>query len=169
MLIKLKDIPEEGLHLRYKENPEQLSVSGYVKKDVEIDAHIIKNADAISIDGSIEAELTMECSRCLKAFTFAINPHFSVNYIPALEGSDEDELELNKADMEIGFYKGDSFEIDDLIKEQIVLSIPMKPLCNLSCKGICPVCGQNLNIKECNCGQGNINPQFAVLKNLLKK
>ncbi len=169
MLIKLKDIPEEGLHLKYKENPEQLSVSGYVNKDIEIDAHIIKNADDIFINGSIEAELTMECSRCLKVFTVTINPNFSVNYMPALEGFDEEELELNKADMEIGFYKGGTFELDDLIKEQIVLSVPMQPLCSLSCKGICPVCGQNLNVKGCNCGQENIKPQFAVLKNLLKK
>lgn len=169
MLIKLKDIPEEGLHLRYKEKPELLSVSEYVKKDVEVDAHIIKNADAIFIDGSIEAELTMECSRCLKFFTNTINPNFSVNYLPVLKGSDEEELELNKANMEIGFYKGDAFELDDLIKEQIILSIPMQPLCITSCKGICQVCGQNLNIKECNCEQENINPKFAALKNLLKK
>ncbi len=169
MLIKLKDIPEEGLHLRYKESPELLSVSGYVNKDVEIYAHISKDADVVFINGSIEAELTMECSRCLKFFTNTINPNFSVNYMPVPEGSDEDELELNKADMEIGFYKGDTFELDDLIKEQIVLSVPMQPLCSLSCKGICQVCGQNLNIKKCNCGQENIKPQFAALKNLLKK
>ncbi len=169
MLVKLKDIPEEGLHLRYKENPEQFSVSEYVNKDIEIDTHIIKSADALFINGSIEAELRMECSRCLKVFTVTINPNFSVNYMPLPKGSDEDELELGKGDMEIGFYKGDTFDIDDLIKEQIVLSIPMQPLCSLSCKGICPVCGQNLNIKECNCGQENINPQFAALKNLLKK
>ncbi len=169
MLVKLKDIPEEGLHLRYKEIPEQLSVSGYVNKDVEIDAHIVKNADAIFIDGSIEAELKMECSRCLKEFSVTINPQFSVNYLPVLEGSNEEEFELNKADMEIGFYKGDTFKLDDLIKEQIVLSIPLQPLCSLSCKGICPVCGQNLNIKGCNCEQENIKPQFAALKNLLKK
>lgn len=172
MVIDLRNIPEEGLDLSYKEAIERLSLDeeGYpFSTDVAVNTHIKKEVDTVFISGSLEAELKIGCSRCLKKFTFRINPHFAVDYIPSPQHKEEGELELTGSEMEVGFYKGDALELDELVKEQIILSIPMQPLCSPSCKGICPVCGQNLNIKECGCGKDSISPHFAVLKNFLKK
>lgn len=169
MLIRLNDIPDEGLDLHYKESPERLSLKDYIAEEIVVDAHIVKDAEAISVAGDIKAILMLECSRCLKRFTITINPHFAVDYVPIPEYTEDAEVELKGADMEVGFYRGDTLELDELINEQIVLSIPMKSLCSQSCKGICPVCAQDMNIKECGCREKKINPQFEVLKKLLKK
>ena len=60
------------------------------------------------------------------------------------------EIELQEKDTEIAFYSGDFIEVSDIIREQILLGLPMKPMCREDCKGLCPYCGKNRNLEACN-------------------
>ena len=64
--------------------------------------------------------------------------------------------------------KGDGIELNDVLREYILLALPMQRVCSESCKGICPVCGQNRNLKECGCQLRAGDDRWAALKNLSK-
>ncbi len=77
--------------------------------------------------------------------------------------------ELKGDEMDTGFYTGSEINLHDILKEQILLNIHMKPLCDENCKGICPKCGKDLNTESCFCEEKDIDPRLEVLKSLLEK
>jgi len=85
----------------------------------------------------------------------------------ASEGAWEGEgIRTKSDDLDISFYKGDRIDLTELIKEQILLYLPMQPLCSTDCKGLCPKCRKSLKDGPCNCEVKEIDPRFEVLKKL---
>jgi len=166
MKIVIPDIPEEGL---VAELEEKISIEGFsVSSPVKAQLTVNKIANEVMVTGSLSVQLEMECSRCLKGVRQAQELPVCVVYHPAEEiGSDKHGLHDDEMDM--GFYTGEELDLEELIREQILLSLQMKPLCNEDCKGICPKCGIDLNNGTCTCVQKEIDPRLEVLKKLLDK
>jgi uncharacterized protein len=166
MKIVIADIPEEGLiaDIDEKIRPEGIDVTSPVRAGFSIN----KIGTEVIVSGKISAELEFECSRCLKSFRNDIGLDVNVVYHPAAEPGHEKHA-LHDDEMDMGFYQGDEIDLNDLIKEQILLNTEMKPLCSESCRGICPRCGADLNTGSCDCVQKEIDPRLAVLKKLLDK
>ncbi|MDD5723771.1 MAG: DUF177 domain-containing protein [Syntrophales bacterium] len=136
----------------------------------KVDVHclvekVLKN---VSIKGRIGAEGGLECCRCLERFDFSVDIDFKYVLIPD-EELDENELELTHEDMEYDHYKGDVIDLGQLVAEQIILEVPIKPLCNDSCGGLCPACGINLNREKCDHKAQQESSPFAALKNFKMK
>ncbi|MDO9514837.1 MAG: DUF177 domain-containing protein, partial [Syntrophales bacterium] len=167
--------PEEGLSLQFSKSGEwfQRSLSmgddcGLHVQKIGVQCLVEKVLKNVSIEGRIEAEGGLECCRCLERFDFPVEIEFKYVLTPA-EGLEEDELELTYEDLEYGRYNGDVIDLGQLVVEQIILQVPIKPLCNDSCGGLCSTCGINLNIQKCNHNtQQEISP-FAALKNFKVK
>jgi uncharacterized protein len=167
MKIVIADIPDEGLVLDFEEQfgaEEEMSFVSPAKARLEL----TKVHGEIIITGSVNVELELECSRCLKKFRRAINEPVHVVYHP-LDEIGADRHELKEDEMDMGFYRGEELDLKELVREQIVLSIQMKPLCDENCRGICAQCGTDLNTGTCNCGTGRIDSRLEVLKKLLDK
>jgi len=166
MKIVIPDIPEEGLIVELEE---KISLEGFsVSSPVKAQLAVSKTANEVMVTGSLSVELAMECSRCLKDVQQAQDLPVNVVYHPAEEiGSEKHGLRDDEMDM--GFYTGEELDLQELITEQILLSVQMKPLCNEDCKGICPKCGIDLNTGTCTCVQKEIDPRLEVLKKLLQK
>ena len=166
MKIVIPDIPEEGIIVELEE---KISIEGFsVTSPVKAELEVNKTVNEVMVTGSLYVELEMECSRCLKGLRQAQDIPISVVYHPAEEiGSEKHGLHDDEMDM--GFYTGEELDLLELIQEQILLSVQMKPLCNEDCKGICPRCGIDLNIGTCTCVQKEIDPRLEVLKKLLNK
>jgi uncharacterized protein len=79
---------------------------------------------------------------------------------------DEEDLELLDEEMEVDFIKGETIDLDDVIREQIYLSVPMKCVCKTTCRGLCPQCGANLNVAPCSCKSESGHPAFSKLEKL---
>ncbi|RME68679.1 MAG: DUF177 domain-containing protein, partial [Nitrospirae bacterium] len=79
----------------------------------------------------------------------------------------EEAHEIHQDEAELGFYKNDELDITSIVQEQILLNLPMKPLCMPECKGLCPRCGMNLNTGTCDCPRTEIDPRWSALKKLL--
>ncbi len=129
-----------------------------------------KKPKKIFLKGDIDCKIQLNCDRCLEEFSFKIKDDFSyVLFLTKIEvSSKHKEFKLKKDDMEIDFLEDNILPLKDIIMGQIYLNIPIKKLCSYECKGLCPVCGTNLNLTKCNCeNQFNENP-FAKLKELLK-
>lgn len=166
MKIVIPDIPEEGLVVALEE---KISIEGFsVSSPVKAELTVNRTAGEVMVTGSLSAELEMECSRCLKAVRQYQELPVSVVYHPA-EEIGPDRHGLHDDEMDMGFYTGEELDIEELIREQIVLSAQMKPLCSEDCRGICPKCGIDLNTADCGCVHKEIDPRLEVLKKLLDK
>jgi len=118
-----------------------------IKNPFHLDADIFNTKDSFLIRGSMKGEFILECSRCLEKY----NSELSL----------EIEEEVLKEEME----DADELHIADIIRDNILLSLPIKTLCSPDCKGLCPHCGQNLNRGECDCEVEQVDPRLAKLKN----
>lgn len=165
MKLPLSDIPDEGFDFEFREILESnlFKLLSPVRALLRID----RCGSEVFIKGTLLFELELQCSRCLKVFAADSSVGLNAVYHPIEELRGEEKHELIKDEMDLDFYKNDELDIDELLKEQIILSIPMQPLCSETCRGICPECGADLSIDVCQCKHKEIDQRFAVLKTLL--
>ncbi|MFH0932878.1 MAG: DUF177 domain-containing protein [Nitrospirota bacterium] len=164
MKVIISEIPDEGLDLDLQETVKfEDSLS-----PVQAHLRVTKVGTEVVVSGKIEAEVELQCSRCLKDFRIMLTIPLEAIYHPTehLKGEDKHELKVDELDM--GFYSKDDLDLLDLTKEQVMLNLPMKPLCNELCKGICLQCGADLNVGTCSCSTKEIDPRLEALKKLLK-
>ena len=119
----------------------------------------------IRVSGHVAVCMEADCDRCLEPAPVAIDADFSLFYRPVSEGY-SDEKEIDSGEAEMGFYEGDGVQLNDVLREFVLLSLPMQRVCKEDCKGICPTCGQNRNLKECACARAQTDERWAALKSL---
>jgi len=170
--INVVTIPEEGRSFAFSGDakwfqesfPESSDVDFSLQK-VDVTFQITKASSTVFIKGSLSAIIGIVCSRCLEDVNLTVGGDFAYTLVP-LTPETREELELRAEDLEVSSYKGDFIDLAPIIYEQIILQIPIKPLCSQDCKGLCPHCGANLNVASCNCETDIIDDRLAVLKNL---
>lgn len=120
----------------------------------------------IRVQGNLRVETETVCDRCLDPIQFPIESKFDLLYIPARDASAGGEAEIDEAGVDVGFYEGNGLELDEVLREVVLLALPMQIVCSEDCKGICPVCGQNRNQRECHCQTKAVDDRWNSLKNL---
>ena len=108
----------------------------------------------IHIRGHLSTTLEAACDRCLSRVELPVDSHFDLLYQPMQTIAKEEVVEIPKDEMEVGFFQGDGIELAEVATEQVILSVPMKVVCRSECRGLCPGCGANLNLTQCNCSAG---------------
>jgi len=104
------------------------------------------------VDGTSRFTADFNCSRCLEPYPFANSSAFHLRFRPRLEVAQEnEEVEIASQDLDVEFYTERAISLRDLAAEQVQLAIPMKPLCDENCLGLCPDCGANRNREGCRC------------------
>jgi uncharacterized protein len=136
---------------------------------VELAFDIFKDKDQFRLVGAVKTILELPCSRCLESFTTPIDAPFDLRYQPHAKVAAEAEREVEEDDLTTAFYENDEIDLGQLMHEQFYLALPMKPLCQSDCKGLCPTCGTNLNRTTCDCQPHWDDPRLAVLKALKKE
>jgi uncharacterized protein len=127
------------------------------------------SVDDIRLVGKLEGRISLCCARCLETVEMPLSRSFDLLYRPLESERGADEVAIHEADTEIGFYSGDGMELEDSLREQVLLTVPIKPLCRPDCKGLCPVCGVNRNLQACSCQSGPSDVRWAALGDLKKK
>jgi uncharacterized protein len=120
----------------------------------------------IRLQGSLQVAAAAPCDRCLEPVSLPIQTSFDLVYVPASEASKGGEEEIDDAAVEVGFYEGNGVQLNDVLREVVLLALPMQLVCNESCKGICPVCGQNRNQRECACRTAAADDRWSKLKDV---
>lgn len=171
MKIKAGNIPEGGLNLEFSKDGSWFDKVLPEKERIDFSLHRVdiclsakKVGETVSLEVKIETAVDLECCRCLGGFTFPVKTEFKYTLIPIKEIFEE-ELELTSEDLLTGYYENDVIELDQVVFEQILLQLPLKPICNDLCKGICPHCGVNLSEENCKCHMRAVDFRFAVLEN----
>lgn len=158
--VRVSRVPPEGLDLALPMT--DLQVSAY--KDTEADAQASKLAvslrlhavgeDSIVVSGRLTGTLVVPCDRCAEASTLVIDAPVNATFVPAREltaDDDDDELELQQGDLDNYGYHGDEVDLEEMLREQLVVALPMTHLCKPACKGLCVTCGANWNEAPCAC------------------
>jgi uncharacterized protein len=120
----------------------------------------------VFVNGHVDARAEVECDRCLKPVELPVNADFELEYITGSEYESSAVAELTEAEMSVAVFDGEALDVDEIVKEQILLAVPTRMLCREDCKGICPQCGTDRNMGECNCETKEIDPRWAALKDL---
>jgi len=119
-------------------------------------------------DGSVEFTADFECSRCLEPYPFAATSPFHIRFRPRPEVTEEnEEVEITAAEeLDVEFYSARTLPLRDLAVEQVQLTVPMKPLCNDNCLGLCAGCGANRNRETCKCETSPVDDRWGALADL---
>lgn len=136
---------------------------------VQGEAELLDNTiGEIRLRGDLDVRMEAECDRCLETASFPVETSFDLFYRPAAKPGNGHhvEAELDEDDSEVGFYEGSGLELRDVVRENVLLALPMQKVCAETCKGICPVCGKNRNQEDCHCEVKAADDRWAALKNL---
>jgi uncharacterized protein len=161
---------EEHLDRTFEASAFDTPGEGYrVAAPVHLLLDIHKERDAFKVTGRVETQLELECGRCLEPFEIPVRSTFELNYVPQSDNTGEGEQQIDDDDLTTAYYRDNTLDLGELMREQFQLALPMKPLCAELCKGLCPECGTNLNKTTCGCTPKWEDPRLAALKGLLDK
>lgn len=144
----------------------RLASAGNVKGVAEL---VNVTLSEIRVRGHLQVTVGVDCDRCLAEYLVPIDSDFDLLYMPNRFMPTDPDLEVSGDDLNIGFYEGEGIELSDVLREHILLSLPMRRLCKEDCKGLCPMCGQDLNERTCDCKPETFDERWAPLKELRLK
>ncbi len=186
MVVKIEEILEEGLVLDEAIPLELLDAALTEGRDTgfralspaQLEAKLQRVSGGVLLEGRFEASVVAPCKRCVIEVRLKLPVAFTLNLVPeelleasAVEGEEDDEaneragsFDLADADQEP--FDGKTIDLDPIVREQVLLALPISVVCHEDCKGLCTLCGQNLNERECGCERKVIDPRFAKLKEI---
>jgi uncharacterized protein len=168
--ITVSKIPEGGLNLQFEKDGEwfrsflpKTEPSDFALQEIRVTCTVSRIKENVFIEGTAETVVEIPCCRCLEMTVLPVRSPFTYTFTPP-PAQPQEEWELNAEDLDFACYEEDTIDMDALIFEQIMLQMPIKPLCAETCKGLCPHCGINRNMATCNCRIETIDERLAVLK-----
>jgi uncharacterized protein len=185
MRVNIDEIKETGLRRSWDVSREQLDDmvagdrAGYrARGPAHVEATLEKLDRRVRVAARARAELSVPCGRCLAPVSLDVPVDFELSLVPAQEREDEAERggkdrdkgpaggSFAPEDAEEETYSGKVIDLDPIVREQILLALPGYPVCGESCRGLCSVCGANLNERECGCDRHVPDPRWAGLKDV---
>jgi len=170
MRLELDKLEEKGGEFTHAYGPEELKLEEEnlrLTEAPEVSGRVTRDGHKVRLRGRIKARAEIDCDRCLAAIDAAVDTEFDVTYVPASEyAAEEETAELQEEDLSLSVFEGEAIDVDDLVREQVLLALPTRALCREDCAGLCPVCGINKNTNACHCESKEIDPRWQALKDL---
>jgi uncharacterized protein len=132
----------------------------------EVSGRVRRDGNEVVLRGKLHAKLEAVCGRCLKPVELPISTEFTERFVPAVSWAAEDQHELRQEDLNLAVFDGEAIELDELVREELLLAVPVNVLCGQECKGLCPVCGIDRNLSNCQCESNEIDSRWEKLKHL---
>ena len=180
MLIEIKELELHPIDFREEFCPGSIDLGADVRQQTVlrtdgradlVEEHHGKHETVqdIRLKGKLETSLEVACARCLDPVVLPVKRSFDLLYRPLGTDAGHEELSVTDAEAEIGYYQGDGLLLEDTLREQVLLAVPLKTVCREDCKGLCPQCGKNLNEGACSCDDEVEDPRWAALKEIRGK
>jgi uncharacterized protein len=123
----------------------------------------------IRLRANYSADFEILCARCVDPVRVPLSGDFDLIFRPEADDADAGERSITADETEIGYYEESGLSLEDVVREQVLLSLPSRTLCTADCKGLCPRCGQNLNQAKCSCDEAPADPRWNALAGLADK
>lgn len=165
--IIVSEIPEEGIEfdlseqITHEEIAFRSPIRGFLK--------VFRTGPEVILQGVIETTVSLECSRCLNSFDIKINSRLNSVFHPSKSLTRDDSYELRDDELDTEFYSDGAIDVVEFIVQEVLLNIPMKPLCKPECRGICQVCGTDLAVSSCQCSSKTSSGGLSLDKILQRK
>jgi uncharacterized protein len=173
MIVDLQSISRSPRHFNltfqpdwWRKREDDVQVQGQ-EGPLTVTVVVSREDERFLVNGRLAGNLRLICDRCLETYTFSLRRDFRLILLPPdqLESA-QDETELKEEDLAVEFVSAQKIDLDDIIREQIYLALPIKLLCGSACAGLCSRCGVNLNRESCKCSKSGGHPAFLKLKDL---
>lgn len=174
MKISVAQIQDKPFSLHAEEPVDAFPVLSRMQSDGECaftgpvvsDITAAREFDHVRVTGRVSTAVSLVCSRCLATFETPLDSSFTIYFRKgvSMDVGEEQETELEEQDLISATYSGDEIDLSHEIEEQVAMEVPLKPLCSEECKGLCPVCGTDLNQAGCSCPRGETSLKFSALK-----
>jgi uncharacterized protein len=179
VIIRLKDIKDDGLSLAFGEEIEtfpalvEMSQAGECEflAPVQTRLRVFQVQEMVEVEGESETRGKLSCSRCLNDFETPIRAQYALTFVRDLPPVDDDaegaEIEISAEEMGLIPFSGEEIDLKEAIQEQVIMAMPIRAVCDESCRGLCPRCGADLNEAQCGCEEQTpeVDRRFAALKN----
>jgi uncharacterized protein len=168
MRIEVESLTAEGKPFEQTYAPGELSLEdehATLAGGVRAWGRASRKGDEVRVRGSLQTSVELPCDRCLGPVPTPVNVDFVANFVRSGDLTAEAK-ELRDEDLEVSVYDGDSVDLDEIVREQILLALPARQLCRDDCKGLCPACGKNLNAESCDCARHETDPRWAALADI---
>ncbi|HVS81555.1 MAG TPA: DUF177 domain-containing protein [Pyrinomonadaceae bacterium] len=132
----------------------------------EVRGRIKRSGSEVELRGELHAKIEAVCSRCLKPVELPIHAEFAERFVPAVSWRAEEQHELREEDLNLAVFDGEAIELNDLVREEILLAMPGHVLCSEDCRGLCPICGIDRNAGTCPCESADGDLRWKKLKEL---
>jgi uncharacterized protein len=128
-----------------------------------------KTIEDIRLQGDLSTQLELACARCLESVVQDVARKFELLYRPQGTDAGKEEMSITAVEAEVSYYQGDGLLLEDALREQVLLALPLRVICREDCKGLCPHCGKNLNLEPCSCAEPHEDPRWSALKDIREK
>lgn len=169
MLVARSQISSDGLDLEIHEEPRWEGVEGLWVSltPVEATLRLERKGSGVLVTGAFTTTAVVLCCRCAEPVAVPLSDQFAVLYVGASEAYRGEEIELSDAEMDVNAMTDDGVDLSGLLRENVLLNLPLQPLCRAECRGLCPHCGINLNEASCSCRVQEPDPRLLPLQHLL--
>ena len=172
--FNLVEIPEEGteisedLPVEWLTNIPEFSEEGgtHIQGPIHIEGKLRRDGDNLRVWGEVSADLVTMCTRCGIDIHYPLQGSFAITMAPGPEPELGEEVELSPEEMIKVYYRGNEVDLNPVFREEVAIQVPIQPLCDPACKGLCMVCGSNLNEVECGCSREEGDPRLKALRNI---
>jgi DUF177 domain-containing protein len=178
LVIPVREIPTEGRPLDVALDPGAVHLEG--EDDFTLEGGRLHGRieggeeETVQFRGRLEARLRLHCGRCLEPFTHVMDEELDLFFMPKGTEPEADEeeqdVELSDRDMVVAYYDEDRIDLGEMVREQMLLALPLRRLCRQDCRGLCPSCGVNRNTTSCECQPAEpVDGRLAPLRKLFDK
>jgi uncharacterized protein len=171
MKLLIAQITENPKELDFRESSEELNriYSGEARdfrftQPLEVRLVYYRSGPDLFFNGHVKAAVEGRCSRCLKGYSFPLDKDF--DFVLAPDTAAPKNKELNQDELGLSFYRGEDLNLEPLIREQVLLALPTRPLCDENCRGLCPSCGVDLNEDACRCAASHSDSRMAIFRDI---
>lgn len=169
MIIELGSIDDNSRPFEMNLSGEEIDLEVETAKiigQVAAKGEVYRRIAQTDVRGHINAAVLMDCVRCLQPVERKVSIDFDVSYVDPEHFAADREKEVSGSDLETDVLSGESLDLKDVVREQILLDLPARVFCSDNCKGLCQKCGANFNLVTCNCQADEVDPRWSALKNL---
>lgn len=174
--IQIDDIKEKGLLLEGEVSSDDLpqlrqlvdSGSARFPEPIRYRLNVDRLAEMVEVEGLVETSIELPCSRCLEPYRLPFSAEFELAYardLPEVTDEEGEEMELSADELGLILLEGDEIALAGPIEEHVLMALPIQPLCDEECRGLCAHCGANLNENPCQCEEPKFDTRFSALKN----
>lgn len=170
MQVELKDLESSGGAFAHRYLPGELELNDervVLAEPPVISGQISREGQKLKVEGELEARVQVECDRCLLPVELPVKTDFDLEYITPEQYRESHAAELSEEELELSIFNGEVLDVDEFVREQLLLAVPSQVLCKEDCKGLCAKCGTNRNLADCNCEDTDIDPRWAELQRIV--